>query len=748
MTNTSNMYKSEINIGKNKKTVVCISHKMQPAKENLAVNQLHHIHVLDRSGSMSDSINQLIDNVEATLEKIDANDFVSVLWFSGKGQHKTVIKGAKNDESLKTVLNSLRSTVGLTCFSEVLHDVNEIIADLAMICPNFNVTFFTDGCPVVDWSIAEEEKRIFSAIELFKNKVIALNTVGYGWYYNQDLLRNMAQQTEFGQFIHSKNINEYMDIWSQNFDRISDLVLESVKVSADNTDIMYLSRNNCLMRENEMVFSRLNKEKNQFIIISNENFEFEYNGETFNSKDIKKSIPDATQLNILYAYAYLQYYNNNRQFALDIIGKNINDKFLVDKQINAFTVDEVGTYSAILRRNVFQPKNRFKTGKCSADYIPADDALCVMDVLQMLADGDAFYTPTKNYKRITAQKVDTFNLFEMDKKEFLNPISSFTFNKEKLNLSLQIMFTGKVKINPVEAKQFDLPKEINANIYRYHTIIKDGNLNMEKITVVADGETLAKLQGVSNDENNLVENVADFVMENGKEMKKFEVNFENIPVINRLYIKDCDSEFALKSIEEELELQTLQKVVNDQIKLLKANDTSVMQQNGFANYNEKQIEILIKHGLNDKMTYNALATADAVPDEEKDSYETRALSMYIKGRSTIPSLNAVEKKITAAKEKGKEAKLNENESMLKKNYDYIMGLSVEDAKKDMEILQTQQQEVRRKLFKLRVKLNTAKMAKVLTGDNFKGELNDKNEYEFTKDGKTLIIKTEKETVLC
>ena len=111
-----------------------------------------------------------------------------------------------------------------------------------MICPNFAVTLFTDGCPVAPWGPMVEMERTHEAVRTWENDVIALHTIGYGYYYDQQFLRDLSNHTAFGQSVHSNQINEYFDIFSRNYEITSDLVLENVEVhTAEDTGIVYLT---------------------------------------------------------------------------------------------------------------------------------------------------------------------------------------------------------------------------------------------------------------------------------------------------------------------------------------------------------------------------------------------------------------------------------------------------------------------------------------------------------------------------
>jgi len=733
------MFKNKINLGGKNKIAVIINHKegQTKGKDTKEVDCLHHIHILDRSGSMGYEIDGLIENVKQTLDAMSKNDYVSIVWFSGPNQFKTLIKGARNDESLKRILDSIKSTIGCTCFSHPLKEVGEIIDELAPICPNFNITLFTDGEPVVNWGDKEEERRSLEEISKYKDKVIAINTIGYRNGYNRDFLINIATMSQYGMMVHSSKINDYMSIFSHNYERIADLVMDSVEIKAPGTEILYLNTYSSKLMRDSIKLSMLEKKKNQFVILADDEFTFEYNGEMYHSGDIKTETKQATIDNINYGYAYELYYLGRRQEALDVLAKTVHDKYLVDRQINAFTYDEVSNYSKQLRKAVFKNKFRLLDGKCSSDYIPADDALCVMDVLKVLVNGENEYVYSKNYTRIGRKTEDTFNLFKWDDKEHTTKLNELVFNESELNISIRSRITGTVQINPMQAKQINLPTTINSFIYRNQTLIKDGNLNMDQITVVVDKETTNKLYLFDSQVNGLIESVIECIEDS---YKMFVLNLNVLPIINRTYLgENGNVKNVLSKTIKMVELEAKQKVVNGYIKELKAAHPELEKEKEFATYTDEQIEVLRQHGLDKSLMYAGVNNVIADKDEE-DFYMTRQLEFNLKGYVSLPSLKDVE------------AKLKDNKKL--NGPGQIMAAYINNLKANMVSIITDEERksyyekelksIKRQLLNERIEINSMKIAKILTGDWFDNlVVDDKGNYNYIEGDNTLVVKTAK-----
>jgi hypothetical protein len=740
------MYKSLLQVGNEQKLVVAINYTGEEKAKETTVDRLHHIHVLDRSGSMSGHINGLVDNVKQTHEAMADGDLISVVWFSGEGQGAILIKGATKTDDVNKLLDTIRSTVGLTCFSEALQKVNTIIDDLSVLCSNFNVTFFTDGHTVTYHSEKEEEDRIFSQIEKMKNRIMALNTIGYGNYYNQDLLGRMADATMYGKMIHSSKINDYKEIWTHNYQILSDMVMEKVTIDTEAGEfppsILYLSNKTTkLTSEGFMELNFLDKKKNQFFLILNPvDTMFYINDEQYNANEIKAKIPAPTIKNFYYALAAEKYYIGHTDDALDILAHQLHDKHAIDTHLAAFTADERAEFQKELNGFVFKNRTRLKDGEAPLDYVPADDAFCVMDLLKLLATGSNFYVPVKDYNRIGLKVDDQFNLFTANKEEVKAPFNDFVFNSQHLNLSVRYMVNGTVKLNPKQAKANNLPTVIDSRIFRNQTIIKDGNLNVTKFQAWIDKATSLKLFKLLQDKT-LPMGVAVPVLGSVKDDSGsllHEIDLTKLPIINRMYAKKSSDIKNVLTIAQQIEkLKASQKVLNHYIGKIPL--TFIQESNPIGlserrvdtkSLSSEQLEVLKEHGLNAKLDYQGVDNQSSEKNEN-DYYISRLIQFTIKGWSSLPKVDDV----VAKSLKG--AKLNEPATAMLETINEIADRGIENNKDELEAsLAT----VKSELFDLNVELNTLKMAKVLTGSWWEGlEVDAKNNYTY----ENLIIKSDR-----
>jgi len=753
----STFKKSTVKIAGKNRNVYLINYTPDNETEAKTIDKMHHIHILDRSYSMSGDIVGLMEDVKKTFRAIPVGDYISVVWFSSEGENGVVIKGYKKTENddfgdVDNLIDSIKHCVGCTCFSEPMALVKSIINEMQPLCPYYNVTLFTDGCSCCSVSTEEDYKRTYDITRSFKDDIMALNTLGYGYYYDKDFLASLAEISEFGKYIHSSNVKEYSEIFTHNYERVKDMIVDKVDIVAPNYDIIYLNSKSSKLSKSEMHLSSIDKRKNQFLLIEPD--EETLATVTINGKDIldydiqKGKILDSTLLNLQYALAYEAYYKGDRETCLDIL-KDIKDKHFIDEQLKAFTIDETSQFLKSLNKAIFVNKERMKNGEAPENYVPADDAFCIMDLLKILSSEGNFYVPEMgSYNRIGLQVVDTFNLFEPDRDyEILAPFNdNLTFNKSKLNVSIKFTRNGVVSINPKSAKKVGLPEKIDSYQFQTHTIIKDGHLNMDKIKVKLSNETIRKLSEIQ----------LDLIGSDGVEFLNsvsgniFEIVLTTLPIINRQYLKDSEINKVLDKVIENTKLEIEQKVIKYMISNNSYKDTIVeVSNNGTtATYNEEQIEVLKEHGLNEYLAYAGI-NRKVTEKNENDYYEARELEFQLKGCSAIPAIEKGLETYNKAIEKGKDP--NFMSSMI---YNTIRNTQIrlesmgfdKDSKEERQELESILKNIKTKLINNRIELNTIKMSKVLTSSWWEELVIDKDKYNYTRDNNTLVVKTSYEKV--
>ena len=734
------------NLGKRRVAVCNINPEDMQQSETLSVDCMHHIQVLDRSGSMWADIDDLIEDVKETIRFIPDGDYVSIVWFSGADQCKVLIKGAQKNDSLYALLDTLKSTLGVTCFSTPMAEVGNIINDLKAICPNFAVTVFTDGQPVVAWGTDEEIKRTLEAIDAWKDDVLALNTIGYGNYYDQDFLKQMSSKTVFGQFTHSSKINEYKEIFSHNYEITSELIMTSVEVVAPGSEVMYLTSKMAVKSSAGLKTRALDKRKNQFVVIGPDDADFNFLvGEDSYSTAGLKEIPSASITPILYAYAYTSYYEGSRKQALDIVAKVLHDKHAVDVMKNSFTYEETAKATKFMRSAMLSTKYRMLDGECDDSYVAADNAPCLMDVLRIILNSeDSYYKYATEYNRIGKKVTDTFNLFKRNTDEdILTPANELVFNKSRLNISIRSVIPGTVSLNPKQAAKVGLPTELPTKIYRNQTLVKDGSPNMETVTFRVTRDCYQQIIDLLGDK--MYEVIG--VINPGGDAFTFDVtiHLNNLPIINYSYVGDCtDADTLLNTVIQQNYLQAAQKVLGflrDEVYEYRKEHGIFDVSKQFAQYTPEQIEVLKEHGLNDKAEYVGV---NNVAEKSGDSYITRELEFQLKGYSSLPTKEKFYDKVKSG------AKLNGPETMMKQALDDFNELSNEcqyGSNDHIAKINASLNKVKTQLASIRMQLASKKIALVLTGEWFTGlEVDKKGNYLYSNGEDTLVIKANRTVI--
>jgi hypothetical protein len=747
------LQKTVLTVGTTKHTLV-VARPIEEAK--VEQKQFHHIHVLDRSGSMYGDIDALIDNVQSTITETDENDLISIIWFSSPGQYRTLVKGAKRSDNLLKLLDSLRSVIGTTCFSDPIKEIELIVGELHALCPNISVTFFTDGLPVVPWSIEEEKRKIFDSLSRLKEKIVAVNTIGYGYNYNQTLLRDMASTTEYGVFAHSSDIDSYKTIFVKNYEVLNGTVSDPINVISDGNEIIFLTAGFTKMVEKQLDMTRMAKADNAIFILGKGDFDITINGTTTNTTAIANVVPAADKDDFLYAYAYNLFYQGKRQKCLDIVAKNLKDKYLADKQMSVFTFDDAANYQKELEQALYNDgtngKARFKEGKCSANYLPKNNAHCVMDVVLALAEAGAYYMPVhseaEKYQRTRRAAVDSDNRFKRSDEPVFASFEDFVFAEDRMNMSIRFKINGKVHLNPKSAHRVGLDSEFDSFIWRSYTIIKDGALNVKKMVVAMPDASYKALEkaGTTMKQLPIDKPLVAALTAKSSGAARFVlalVDLSPLPIINRTYlVKNANMSKVFETCSEMIKDEALQKWIGHYIKEI--NKLQPSKEGVFQAYTDEQALVLEEHGVDKSGAYKGIQVSVASVNDS-DPYEIRSLSFTFKGVSSLPSVNDVEKRLASGKEPTISQKIMidaKNELSAK-----IMAAGQDLANLTLDLkaaLEKEQKEVRARLRTNRYWLGGMKIAKMLTGDWFEDltTSDDKGNYVYQGTDKTLLVKAE------
>lgn len=591
----------------NGKDVVKIS--IKPKIEKTTEYQpKHNVHILDRSGSMSSDIKNLIEDVKNSIKFMDDRDLLSVIWFSSHQEAKILLKGAnKNTPNIEKLLDSIAYTLGTTCFSYPLELLSELIEETKILCPIFNVSLFTDGEPVVNWSVESEIEKCIKEINKNKEYIISFNTVGYGNFYNEKLLKSLSEITPMGRKFHAKVIDEYKNIWNNNYKMINNCVLYSLNISCDNADIIYINNNEYNLVKNTFTSNVLGREENVFYVICED-----YKNIRINKDKIVNFDDFIIDEDFKYVLVYQYYSNNNNIEALDILGGDLKDIYLTNKLINSFTFTEKQEMKDVLKEAVIDKSKRFLEGKSTKKLIPKKNAFCIMDLLNILYKNSAWYIPLTNYTKISASKSEKVDNAIVDKDSYIGNFKTMSFNKTKLNISID--YTKNVNIVIDKSDKLNVPNNITVKGFGKHTIIKDGVLNIPKLRVAVDFNTLNEINkavSVSFVENKVINETSYTVID---------IDLSKIPIIN-MKLSEMDLDDYLTEFKKLNYLKNKHKKIKQDSKE-KGEDIYYL----FKDLNQEELEIL-KNKYNVSRQGWFSAPYKSTPKGQLDFYEVKELEI-------------------------------------------------------------------------------------------------------------------------
>jgi len=519
-----------------------------PIKKRKGIN---HLWIYDRSGSLWSLLNNLIEDLIKRAKTIPVGDTITFGWFSGEGEKNFILKGFKITESkdysiMEKALRSNNTTIGCTCFSEILQETEQVIQDLSVFSNNFALCFFSDGYPVVS-NYNKEINNIMDALTKLNGKITSTLLVGYGDYYNKQLMSEMAEKIG-GSLTHSANLSSFSIALDSFVNGSQDTKKVSVKIDSDineNTIVFNINGNNInlyLLDENkEVKVSSSEEEKTSIYVLTNTK------PKGIHLKELDESFTKA-----IYASSYILTQKTKTDLAIDVLG-HIGDKNLIDLVTNSYTNAEYGKAEGTIKEAMLEPSKRFLEGQVK-NYIPSVDAFCLLDLIELLSeDKEAYFYPRHNafsYKRIGKPSIPDVNYPSFNAEpETRSSFGGIVWNETKLNLSLRAILKGNVELGD-EARKYGLTTPFPTFQYRNYTFVKDGILNVIKVPACISEATFKVLVNKKIIPNTIWNKDEVYIL-----------NLDAIPIVNRRISEGKTSATEIcKQILEELRTKALIKV--------------------------------------------------------------------------------------------------------------------------------------------------------------------------------------------
>lgn len=703
---------------------LCLVQQEVKTKKTVTIRKpINHTWIYDRSASMYDSLPELIKQLIILSKKLSKGDTLTLGWFSGEGDYNFILKGFRiSDDSdyalLEETLRKNSTTRNTTCFSEILEDMENVIRDLSIFSNIFSLHFFTDGHPVVS-NYKREIDNIFSAIKKIKGKVHTAMFVGYGAYYNKELMSQMAEKLG-ALLIHSSMISEYansitklvkLSETQEPKEEIEPIVQNPLAVySVTDQGVVVYS-----IDEDGKLYVNPEKEKSTFI--------YYLSTEKPNKKSWKKVTVDEINFidtedkigKALYAGALVLTQQVKTDLALEVIGK-VGDKNIVDSITNAFTIEEYGVVEENLNKSIGDVSLRFTNGR-DPNYLPPVDAFCVLDLLKMLVkDKKAAFFPY--HKDFDYERIGVANVNKNDTKFKANadtrcPFNKLVMHKNRLNLNINTTIRGTVNLKSVDGltpASVGFAETYPTFMFRNFTIIKDGRVHTKKIYITSSNDTYCFLK-----------NKGFVINDSFTKDGIYGIDLSKLPAINRKIANGRTSAVELcKMVYEENKLQGLIKT----IKFYKGSDEEEIKKS--TPFSEDQIKILEASDIKVK---DGSYYPSASKGEASDKYMAKCFEIKLAGFSSLPAVNKVLDKITANKNR------TPVETLIENGIDMYNGVKDTFSKKEMEQawLESTLTDLQKQLNEVRSKIQETKFS-VILGKRWFDEWNSMDNCDIEVDG--------------
>lgn len=615
------------------------------------------VFVVDVSGSMSGSLSKMRTHLKNNLAQfICDDDTISIIYFSGKGECGTIFTGLniKDNQDLlyaNKAIDKQLTPICLTGFVDPLQLAIKVSKDLPKINTNCLI-MMTDG-----YDNVSNRKDILNVTEQLNNYYDEISFIEYGQYCDRDLIKKMSEQVG-ANHIFSEDYKDYETNIEKSFNSEGVKKVE-VDVPINNGKVVQ-------SKDDDLIVSSFEN----FKVLVPQNIEdiFIYpNDELKVSEDVKDNY-----VNLYVAINEMD--SNKAQGILKVIG----DVFLIKKYNNCFTKQD---YSAILldiKNCINDESYRYKEGK-DCNMIPADDCYTILDLITDLANNKAqLNLEALEYNRTSAKTEQKTHLDEIERLkglltestgdetlklineikelEMWTPkfesnqiqldISNIVFNESRPNISIQGSISGHINLS--ESKKtmdFNLPEMIDTFITRNYTIVKDGIVNVKELPVKINSELYDDLK-----------NKIDLPEYNDKFIS---IDLTKIPLINRKMVKTLSAKEYFNDNIQLLLLKAKQKVYKYYLSKL---ESDVERRSGaiIEKYGEECATQLDSIGLR---SYGF--TPPSSVKKSGDFYIAKELNIKIAGASSLPSIDAVEKKVSENK------KLNLADMMIKYYIDEV-----------------------------------------------------------------------------
>lgn len=560
----------------------------------------------------------MVEDLSAKLCTLVAeDDEVSVIWFSGRGEHGIVVERAKiptlRDLSvMQKALARWLKPIGLTGFKEPLDDARRIFGGSKG--ENLSLFFLSDGH---DNQWPREE--ILQEVDLLAPALSSATVVEYGYYADRAMLSKMAERFG-GAHVFAEDFVAFEPTVRSAFAAQMDAgprTLMDAKGAVG--DVAF-----CLDSGRIRVFDVVGG------VVSVPSSALS-RGVHFLSKKSGKNVVEASlwglTMSALYGALSVFSVRMMPEVILPIL-RELADVRFIRQYGSLFGKQAYSTFMMEAAKAAFDDAARGLEG-FNKNAVPADDAFTVIDLLNLLEASDCRLLLDHDrfvYDRISRKRVDATEgeqlVFEVLGKAEGYEVRGLTWNEDRANVSVKVRREGVVNLRGRLPFKGLVPERFETFDWRNYAIVADGLRNVDALPVRASSTTISLLlnKGV----------VLEVLSDNG-DTSDVLINVSGLPVLNRAKVARVSAkELFAKKVELECKRAALKVYKTYQ-------EDEERSETWDERYGKEGADWLRAQGLGP----GGYQPPETKQVEATDYYLGKVLKVSIKGWSSLPKVSDV-----------------------------------------------------------------------------------------------------------
>jgi len=457
----------------------------------------HTMLVLDCSASMVGSIAYVRRDSQAYVDKVGADDFVSVIVFSGHGFAKLIAGPVQCTQSGKTLLKRAIQrevqTLNTTVFSEPLALSIETAKRLSGTDITHSAVLFTDGCAVpTRWGVETEHNKAFAAARVLREMGAVVSVIGYGVYYDEEFIVQLMQAAgNSGMFLHISDIENFAPV----VERIQEIAAKTVIAEINLTFSPGTGKAGRVFKLTPQIIASeadggisamgLYEGRAQlFVELSSPSASITVSGRV-GSEDVQRtlrveSLTDESAREYVFVLGAHAFLSGDHDTAAQMFS-SLHEEGLAEQAACAYTTREARETADIFRRYFVDRKF------IGAGLKPTGPSHCVLNVLRVLIEDEG------NIVSIPAGAYERSGLLKRDPRVVESPLGRTLrivgYRSDQSRFNFSVLCLKDVKVRPEDGGA-----PVDRKIWRTYNIILDGNLHTPELSATLTRPSFQLLQ--------------------------------------------------------------------------------------------------------------------------------------------------------------------------------------------------------------------------------------------------------------